>query len=323
MVKFAVICASNMNRSMEAHYQLKRHGYNIRSFGTGSQVRLPGPTAAQPNIYGFGTAYDKIYNELRAQDKALYTRNGLLAMLERNRTVKQAPQRFHSESVSYDIIFTCEERVFDAVCEELLNRSGTHSKPVHVINIEIEDNHKEATIGAKTILELARLITESKDLERDMDGIIEDVQNRMPHNPLFNSLRYTMTQGELILMRVLGFNVNVELPHTWIAEILYGMAWWRDNGHPPDDTEAVDTRVKQIASTAWRLANEVVVAGLVDRFPARSIGAACIVTALRAHKEPLPVKTLDEWAKLWAKTSGSQLALIQQAIEQNESSNFN
>ncbi|KAJ2538174.1 RNA polymerase II subunit A C-terminal domain phosphatase, partial [Coemansia sp. RSA 1933] len=158
MVKFAVICANNMNRSMEAHYQLKKQGYNIRSYGTGSQVRLPGPTATKPNIYNFGTPYDKIYNELKGQDKQLYTRNGLLGMLDRNRTVKQAPQQFQKEPASYDIIFTCEERVFDAVCQELLDRSGMQSKPVHVVNIEIEDNNKESLVGAKTILELARLI---------------------------------------------------------------------------------------------------------------------------------------------------------------------
>lgn len=185
MVKFAVICASNMNRSMEAHFQLKRHGYNIQSYGTGTTVRLPGPTATQPNIYNFGTEYNKIYNDLKTQDKSLYTRNGLLMMLDRNRGVKSAPQRFHDEQACYDVIFTCEERVFDSVCEELLNRTGLQSRPVHVINIEIEDNHKEATNGAKTILELARLITESRDLERDMDGIIEDVQNRMSHKLLY------------------------------------------------------------------------------------------------------------------------------------------
>ncbi|KAI9506924.1 RNA polymerase II subunit A C-terminal domain phosphatase [Coemansia sp. RSA 1358] len=190
MVKFAVICASNMNRSMEAHYQLKKQGYNIQSFGTGSQVRLPGPTPTQPNIYDFGTAYNKIYSDLKTQDRALYTRNGLMMMLERNRSVKQAPQRFHHESASFDVIFTCEERVFDSVCEELLSRAGMQSRPVHVINIEIEDNHKDASIGAKTILELARLIVASKDLERDMDGIIEDVQNRMPHQLLYTVAFY-------------------------------------------------------------------------------------------------------------------------------------
>ncbi|KAI8322807.1 Ssu72-like protein [Martensiomyces pterosporus] len=185
MVKFAVICASNMNRSMEAHYQLKKHGYNICSFGTGSAVRLPGRSIDKPNIYRFGTAYNNIYSDLKSQDKDLYTKNGLLYMLNRNRGVKEAPQRFHEERDTFDVIFTCEERVFDSVCEELLNRGGMLSRPVHVVNIEIKDNHEEAVVGGKTILELADQIVKSSDLERDMDAIIEDVQNRMPHKLLY------------------------------------------------------------------------------------------------------------------------------------------
>ncbi|KAJ2130341.1 RNA polymerase II subunit A C-terminal domain phosphatase [Coemansia sp. RSA 678] len=165
-----------MNRSMEAHYQLKKHGYNIESFGTGSAVRLPGPTLTQPNIYNFGTAYNQIYTELTGQD--------------RNCKVKQAPQCFHDESAFFDVIFTCEEHVFDAVCEELLNRAGVNSWPVHVINIDIEDNHRDAVVGAKTILELAWQIVASRDLESDMDRIIEDVQNKMLHPLLYTVAFY-------------------------------------------------------------------------------------------------------------------------------------
>ncbi|KAJ2596703.1 RNA polymerase II subunit A C-terminal domain phosphatase, partial [Coemansia sp. RSA 1722] len=102
MVKFAVICASNMNRSMEGHHQLKKHGYNIQSYGTGSLVRLPGPSANQPNIYEFGTPYTKIYSDLVSQNKGLYAKIGLLEMLERNQKVKLAPQKFHDEYDDFD-----------------------------------------------------------------------------------------------------------------------------------------------------------------------------------------------------------------------------
>ncbi|KAJ1965655.1 RNA polymerase II subunit A C-terminal domain phosphatase [Dipsacomyces acuminosporus] len=190
MVKFAVICSSNMNRSMEAHFQLKNRGYNICSYGTGKSVRLPGPSADKPNIYNFGTHYNHIYNELSTMNNRLYTRNGLLRMLERNRGVKLAPQRFQDERNTFDIIFTCEERVFDAVCEELLNRGGLLSRPVHIINIEIKDNDEEAKKGGVTILELAAQIVNSSDLERDMDSIIESVQGRFPHKLLYTVAFY-------------------------------------------------------------------------------------------------------------------------------------
>lgn len=175
---------------MEAHLRLGKAGFPVVSFGTGSLVRLPGPSITQPNVYQFNkTSYDSIYRELEAKDDRLYRANGVLNMIDRNRGVKWGPERWQdwqigiprlehasdlgsigTEGGVVDVVLTCEERCWDAVIDDLLNRGSPLNRPVHVINVDIRDNHEEAAVGGGAILDLASTLNQIAAKEREKVG---------------------------------------------------------------------------------------------------------------------------------------------------------
>ncbi|KAM9063060.1 RNA polymerase II subunit A C-terminal domain phosphatase SSU72-like [Sarcophilus harrisii] len=186
-LKVAVVCSSNQNRSMEAHHILKKRGFRVRSFGTGTSVKLPGPTADQPNVYDFKTTYHQMYNDLLKKDEELYSNNGVLNMLSRNMRIKPRPERFQDCRDEFDLIVTCEERVYDKVLEHLNSRDQETLRPVHVINVDIEDNEEEATLGAFLICELCQCIQEMEDMETQLDKLLLKLEDKSDR-PLFHTL---------------------------------------------------------------------------------------------------------------------------------------
>jgi len=214
MLKLAVVCSSNMNRSMEAHAFLAKKGYDVDSYGTGDKVKLPGPSADKPNVYEFGTSYEEIYEDLSKRDKSMYTQNGILNMLDRNRRIKRGPQRLQATKRQYDIILTAEERVYDQVLHHFAFGSGAEDggvetvgtggegshddsgislggegggQAVHVVNIDIQDNHEEATIGAFLFNELVSLLANSPDLDDEIDEIILQFERRC-NRPILHTI---------------------------------------------------------------------------------------------------------------------------------------
>ncbi|KAJ4713579.1 RNA polymerase II subunit A C-terminal domain phosphatase SSU72-like [Melia azedarach] len=186
--RYAMVCSSNQNRSMEAHYLLKRQGFDVSSYGTGAHVKLPGPSLREPNVYDFGTPYKQMFDDLRRKDPELYKRNGILPMLKRNLGVKVAPQRWQDNALdgSFDIVFTFEEKVFDMVVEDLNSREQPLMKSVLVINLEVKDNHEEAAVGARLTLDLCQEIEAVESWEESIDDIIASFEKQHRRKLLYS-----------------------------------------------------------------------------------------------------------------------------------------
>jgi RNA polymerase II subunit A C-terminal domain phosphatase SSU72 len=137
---------------------------------------LPGSSFDKPNVYEFGISYEEIQSDLKKKDKTLYTQNGMLHILDRNRRIKRGPQRLQESLEKYDIIFTAEERVYDQVVEHFENCGNVIVQPCHVINIDIQDNHEEATIGAFLMCELVTNLAETSDIDNDIDELLQEFE---------------------------------------------------------------------------------------------------------------------------------------------------
>jgi len=92
----------------------------------------------------------------------------------------------------------------------MLNRGGELNRPVHVINVEIKDNHEEALIAGRALLDLCTAvcavlhptlfkytdialldqIESAKDLDAEMDQILSDQQEKHPHQLLHTVMFY-------------------------------------------------------------------------------------------------------------------------------------
>lgn len=189
-LKVAVICSSNMNRSMEAHSVFAKRDFQVSSYGTGDKVKIPGKHPREPNIYPFGTSYEEIYKDLVQKDRQLYTENGMLHILDRNMRIKDKPEKFQESDKLYDVILTCEERVYDLVIEKFEDSGSVHSRLAHVVNIDVIDNLEDATIGAFLLLDLASKLEASNDLDDEIDEIVHDFEGKCDRSVLHSVVFY-------------------------------------------------------------------------------------------------------------------------------------
>ncbi|KAB0352297.1 hypothetical protein FD754_017154 [Muntiacus muntjak] len=141
----AMVCMSNMNRSMEAQSILEKKGFNVRSFGVGSCVTLPGlapspwSMISPPHISRYARTFSS------------KTRYAIAAC-----------------TAPFDVIFTCAERVYKMVVKDLCDREQKTGQPVHVINLDIKDTLKAVSLGASIICELCQGLQQADDTQSSL-----------------------------------------------------------------------------------------------------------------------------------------------------------
>jgi RNA polymerase II subunit A C-terminal domain phosphatase SSU72 len=144
-------------------FQQQKHNYS-----------LPGRTAMEPRIFKFGTSYEAMYQNLTStpDDTAYFARTGVLSLCQRGAAVKKGPQRWQdvSDDIAsrHDVVIAFEERIFDAIIEDLQLRQPTQEyRPIHVICLDTKDNPHEAAIQGQVALDLCwRLEQQQQQLQQ-------------------------------------------------------------------------------------------------------------------------------------------------------------
>jgi len=107
-------------------------------------------------------------------------------------SVKRSPQRWQDEpdqaiAKHNDVTICFEERIFDAVVEDLQMREPTEDfKPIHIICLDTKDNPHEAAKQGQVALDLCwQLEGAADDLTLKAADIVETFQTeRMTHTPI-------------------------------------------------------------------------------------------------------------------------------------------
>ena len=92
--------------------------------------------------------------------------------------IKPRPERFQECKDLFDLILTCEERVYDQVVEDMNSGEQETCQPVHVINVNILDTNKEATLGAFLICDLCQCVQLMGDMEDRIGELLQAFEEK-------------------------------------------------------------------------------------------------------------------------------------------------
>ena len=106
-------------------------------------------------------------------------------MLDRNIDIKDHPERFQdfAHAEQFNVIFCFEDAVFDILVKDIKSRQPENYNEIHVLNLDVKDDHAEAKKGARIALELCSLCVEKgDDLDSELPAIIKQVEKKHGKN---------------------------------------------------------------------------------------------------------------------------------------------
>ena len=107
-------------------------------------------------------------------------------MVKRNSEVKLCPEKWQARKENFDIVFTYEMSVFDAVRLDLEARRNPAGDIIRVFDLDVEDTHEDSMKGALDTLEFMKFIdecyTRQISWEENIDSIIAQFSAKTGRN---------------------------------------------------------------------------------------------------------------------------------------------
>uniref|UniRef100_M4C153 RNA polymerase II subunit A C-terminal domain phosphatase SSU72 n=1 Tax=Hyaloperonospora arabidopsidis (strain Emoy2) TaxID=559515 RepID=M4C153_HYAAE len=213
-----MVCANNVNRSAAAHEILNAAGLRVCSYGAGREVMLAGPSSFEPRTFDFLTPYSTIRSILEEEDATSFTDNGVLGLLERDMSIKQAPERWQNLSneqlVGIDVVVCLEYAVFLRVLQ-----GGALSFPSSVLLVvqkEVSTTYVTCSLTYWLLLMLS-----SSDVQRRMQKHLQVKQLHVVCLDTVDTPEEAVAGGERVLRLCRELNVPLkELTEKFVVSVV-------------------------------------------------------------------------------------------------------
>ncbi|KAK9723066.1 hypothetical protein K7432_002174 [Basidiobolus ranarum] len=127
-------------------------------------------------------------------------------------------------------------------------------------------------------------------------------------------MKDSLLSSELIVLRILRFEVDVELPYPWINKIIKGMCYWKDVEIENDVDRLLHNdshpMIQAVFQLAWAFVHDCLrTPPIMLSHPPIHIALACVHLAIRSLNVENP-QSFHEWCKMWGVTNSETIKCL-------------